>query len=88
MSRTSRLRRQLNVVEPIPIPNRRHEPQGPPAQELPAQEPPVGDSDEQAGLDAASTGMALLLRLTLRLMSAYEAPGPTRSSQSSAREGR
>jgi hypothetical protein len=61
MSRTSRLRR-LHVVEPIPIPNRRHEPPNPPAQEP----TPVNDGDPD--IDARSTGMVMLLRTALRLM--------------------
>jgi hypothetical protein len=64
MSRTSRLRRQLNVVESIP---NQHEPQELPVQELPAQEPtPVNDGDPD--IDAISTGMTVMLRIALRLM--------------------
>jgi hypothetical protein len=61
---TSRARR-LKVVEPIPD---RH---GADAQE-PASSPAVQpDSSEAQDLDAALTGMAMLLRVALRLMKSY-----------------
>jgi len=60
--------RRLRVVAPTP---NQHEP-APHEPQEPSPSPPATDSgDEQAGLDAASTGMALLLRLTLRFMRSY-----------------
>ena len=69
MTRTSRAR-HLNIVEPSP---HRHgtDTQEPPAQEPPAEisEVPQPDSAaDQADLDAALTGMSVLLRVALRLM--------------------
>jgi hypothetical protein len=84
MKRTSRVRRRLNVVELNPA---SHELRKPPAEEpTPATDSEVSqpDSDEQAGLDAASTGMALLLRLTLRFMRSYDA-SPTRRNRGRGR---
>ena len=74
MTRTSRVRR-LNVVEPSPAP---HEPQKPPAADS---EVPQPDSADQADLDAALSGMSVLLRVALRLMRSYEA-SPTRRDRS------
>jgi hypothetical protein len=64
---TSRARRrliQLNVVESIPEKHESQEP-SPPAE---SSEVPQPDSADQADLDAALTGMSLLLHLALRLM--------------------
>jgi hypothetical protein len=75
MTRTSRLRRQLHVAEPGPG---RHKPQesfsrgqspGTSSSEVPSP-----DSADAADLDAALTGMSLLLRVTLRLMWSYDPP--------------
>jgi hypothetical protein len=67
MTRTSRARRRLHVVEPSPL---QHEPQEPSPREPPAEDSEVSlpDSADAADLDAALTGMSLLLRVTLRLM--------------------
>jgi hypothetical protein len=75
---TSRVRR-LRVVEPSPV---RHEPQASPTEEpsptTADSAVPQLDSAEQEGLDAAATGMALLLHLALRLMKSPEAGTRTR----------
>ena len=66
---TSRARRRLQVVEPIPDPDR-HEPQEP-SSSLPAvesREVPQPDSADQADLDARLAGMSVLLRVALGLM--------------------
>jgi hypothetical protein len=61
MTRTSRARRRLNVVELNPAP---HETQKPPATDGEAPQPDNADPD----MDAALAGMSALLRLALRLM--------------------
>jgi hypothetical protein len=85
MTRTSRARTSeasLNVVEPTP---NQHEHQEPPAQEPPAvvennEAPPQPDGagDASPDIDAAMlqrsmAGMAMLLRVALRLMKSYDA---------------
>ena len=67
MTRTSRARRRLHVVESIPTPDR-HEAQEPSSAPAESSEVPKPDSDDQADLDAAATGMVMLLRMALRLM--------------------
>ena len=70
MTRTSRLRRRLHVVEPSPI--------FPPSIQQPAEEPPaVTDSEipqpdgADPDIDGALSGMSMLLRVALRLMKSY-----------------
>jgi hypothetical protein len=65
---TTRVRRRLNVVEPYPAAHEAQEPSTPATDSG----TPQPDSADQEGLDAASTGMALLLRLTLHFMRSYD----------------
>jgi hypothetical protein len=77
---------QPEVQEPSPP---TQEPSPTPAQGAPAEEPTSGASsggetphpdtiseDEQADMDARSTGMAMMLRMALRLMKSYGDASP------------
>jgi hypothetical protein len=65
MTGTSRVRR-LHVVEPSPD---QHEPQESPREPSAGDnEAPLPDGTDAADLDAALTGMSVLLRVALRLM--------------------
>ena len=85
MTRTSRARRQLHVVEPSPAPHEPQEPSSPtPASDSEVPQPDSGKfrvnseyGDADPDLDAALTGMSLLLHLALRLMKSHDA-SPTR----------
>ena len=80
MTRTSRLRRLHVVVEPSPG---QHEPQERfprgPSPGTSKNEVPSPNSD-QADLDARLAGMAMLLRLALRLMKSHDA-SPSRRNR-------
>jgi hypothetical protein len=70
MAGTSRVRRRLHVVESIPD-QHNASPQEPSSTPAGSDEAPQLDSADQAGLDAALTGMSLLLHAALRLMRSY-----------------
>jgi hypothetical protein len=81
MTRTSRARHRLHVVEFNPTQHTLQKPS--PAEEVSAEEPspPATGSDEQSGLDAAATGMTMMLRVALKFMKSYGDVSPSRRNR-------